>query len=69
MEQLSQKLKELGLEKGMSAYEVSLALGLTRNAYSHYENGRRLPSLTVFLKICTLFNVSADYLLGITDAP
>lgn len=53
----------------MSAYEVSLVLGLTRNAYSHYENGRRLPSLTVFLKICTLFNVSADYLLGITDAP
>ena len=41
MEKLSEKLKELRLEKGLSQKEVSTALGLTRNAFTNYENGYR----------------------------
>ncbi|WP_438848575.1 helix-turn-helix domain-containing protein [Anaerocaecibacter muris] len=69
MEGLSVKLKELRVEKGMSQSEVSRAIGLTRCAYTNYEKGIREPSLTVFKKICIVLGVSADYLLGITDAP
>ena len=67
MEKLSEKLKELRLEKGLSQKEVSTALGLTRNAFTNYENGYREPSLETLKTICQLFDVSADYLLGLKN--
>lgn len=65
MEDLANKLKELRLEKGLTQGEVSKALGLTKNAFTNYERGIREPSLDTLKKICQLFEVSADYLLGI----
>lgn len=67
MEKLAEKLKELRIEKGLSQREVSSALGMTRNAFTNYENGYREPSLDNLKKICQFFNVSADYLLGLKD--
>lgn len=67
MEGLAKKLKELRTEKGLSQSEVSKALGLTRNAFTNYENGYREPSLDTLKKICELFAVSADYLLGLKE--
>ncbi|MCI9561157.1 MAG: helix-turn-helix transcriptional regulator [Clostridia bacterium] len=67
MEKLAEKLKELRIEKGLSQREVSSALGMTRNAFTNYENGYREPSLENLKKICQFFDVSADYLLGLKD--
>ena len=67
MEKLAEKLKELRIEKGLSQREVSRALGMTRNAFTNYENGYREPSLDNLKKICQFFDVSADYLLGLKD--
>ena len=67
MEKLDEKLKELRIEKGLSQREVSSALGMTRNAFTNYENGYREPSLDNLKKICQFFDVSADYLLGLKD--
>ncbi len=67
MENLAEKLKELRIEKGLSQREVSSALGMTRNAFTNYENGYREPSLENLKKICQFFDVSADYLLGLKD--
>ena len=64
---LPEKLKELRIEKGLSQREVSSALGMTRNAFTNYENGYREPSLDNLKKICQFFDVSADYLLGLKD--
>lgn len=65
MENLGKKLKELRIEKGLTQKEASSMLGLTRNAFTNYEMGIREPSLDTLKKICQLFEVSADYLLGI----
>ncbi len=67
MEKLAEKLKELRIEKGLSQREVSSALGMTRNAFTNYENGYREPSLDNLKTICQFFDVSADYLLGLKD--
>lgn len=67
MDKLAEKLKELRLEKGLSQKEVSTALGLTRSAFTNYENGYREPSLETLKKICQFFDVSADYLLGLKN--
>ena len=52
----------------MTQREAALAIGLTQNAFMNYENGYREPSLDVLKKICLLFDVSSDYLIGLTDS-
>ena len=65
MKYLAQKLKELRLEKGLTQAETAKELGLSRNAIGNYETGIREPSLEILVKICILFNVTSDYLLGL----
>lgn len=67
MENFVNKLKELRLEKGLTQAEVSIALGLSRNAFANYEKGLRQPSLETLKALCKFFNVTADYLLGLED--
>ncbi len=57
------KLKELREKKGAKQEDLAKYLGLTYQAYSHYEKGRREPSLDVLVKLANYFNVSIDYLL------
>jgi len=44
-------------------------LGITRQAYSNYENGKREPDLKTLEGLCDIFDVKMDYLLGRTDDP
>lgn len=67
MEQFSEKIKQLRIERGLSQYEVARKLGLARTAIGNYEQGIREPSLNVLKKLCDFFDVSADYLLGRTE--
>ena len=62
-----ERIKELRLEKGLSQGDVALKLEVTRSAYSNYEQGIREPSYDILAKLCLLFEVSADYLIGLTD--
>lgn len=62
-----EKLKELRKSRNLKQKEVAEAINLTVNAISNYEQGIREPSLTVLKDICLFFDVSADYLVGITD--
>lgn len=61
------KLKTLRLEKGLTQKQVSIQLEVTDSCYRNYELGIREPSLDVLKKICQVFDVSADYLLGLVD--
>ena len=60
-------LKELRITNGLSQQKTADALGITRSAYSNYEQGIREPDLETLKKLCALFKVSADYLLGISN--
>ena len=65
---LGEKLKELRIEKGLRLKDVADAMGLTLRAICNYEAGTREPSLATLVKLCAFFEVSSDYLLGITDS-
>ena len=67
MQGLAQKLKDLRLEKGLDKSEVSKLLGLSKNAFGNYEAGIREPSLDILKRICIIFDVSSDYLLGLEN--
>ena len=64
----NQRLKEIRTEKGLKQKELAQALGLTLQAICNYEAGIREPSLEMLVKMCKYFDVTADYLLGLTDS-
>lgn len=53
--------------KYMSQDEFSKFIGITRPTVGFYENGDRIPDAEIISKICKRCNVSADYLLGLSE--
>ncbi len=52
------RLAELRMQKGISAREMSLSLGLSDSYINKIENGKTLPSMEAFFDICSFLNVS-----------
>lgn len=67
MKSFAEKLKSIRLEKGLKIKEVSKLLDLSENAFGNYEKGLREPSLETLKRICQLFDVTADYLIGLSE--
>lgn len=62
------KLKTLRKERGLSQQELAERIGVHKNAICNYEQDKRIPTADVIYSVAILFNVSADYLLGL-DRP
>lgn len=60
------RLKKLREEKKMNKKEVAIALNMPYSTYLSYENNDREPSSDVLIKIAKYFEVSIDYLLGLS---
>ena len=56
-------LKEIRKKKNLNQQKVALDLNISREALSHYENGKREPSLNMLIIMSKYFNVSIDYLI------
>ena len=50
-----------------STVEFARRLGMTQQTVDLYLKEARKPSLEFVLKVCSTFDVSADWLLGLTD--
>ncbi len=57
-------LRIIRKEKKLSQLKVAMDLHISREALSHYENGKREPSLDMLNKMSRYFNVSIDYLIN-----
>lgn len=64
---IGNRIKGLREEKRMSQLELAKALNISNTTLSQYENGLRTPSDEIKIKIANYFNVSIDYLLGLTN--
>lgn len=64
-----ERLKILRKNKKCNQQDVANYLGISYQAYAHYENGRRQPDPETLSKIADYFDVTVDYLLGRTDSP
>ena len=64
----SQTMSELRHARGLSQRTVASALHISQALLSHYENGTREPGLSFVCRASRDFGVSADYLLGLSDA-
>jgi transcriptional regulator with XRE-family HTH domain len=61
------RLKELREEAGVPQALLANHLEISQNTYSQYENYMRPIPVDILVKIALYFNVSADYVLGLTD--
>ena len=69
MEIFSQRLREVRKQAGESRAMLGEALGLSISQISELENNRQGTTLERLAVLCRHYNVSADYLLGLTDDP
>lgn len=67
MATFGERLKSLRESHNLTQDELADELGVTKQAISQYERGVRRPDFDTLSRICDLFNVSSDYLLGKSD--
>jgi transcriptional regulator with XRE-family HTH domain len=63
---IGERLKQLREEQNLSQSELSEQIGIAQSSIGNYERGNRFPDSQIILKISEFFNVSADYLLGLS---
>ena len=63
----SERLFELVDGSELSLDEIADKICVSTNVLQRYMRGISRPNVHVLRKICVLFHVSADYLLGIRD--
>lgn len=64
---LGQRLKELRTGNNYTQKEVAAKLNINSVTYLHYEKDQRQPPLELLADIALIYDVSVDYLLGLTD--
>lgn len=62
-ENLGHKLKTTRLNCNLSRKQIAELVGVSASMIGLYENGDRLPSLPVIVKLAAQYKVSVDYLL------
>ena len=63
----NQRLIDLRIDKNLTQADMADFLKITRQAYNHYENGKREANNQTIIKLSEFFNVSVDYLLQNSD--
>lgn len=63
------RIRELRKARGWQQTDLAQKIAVSRQAVGHYETGERAPDLDTIDQLCTIFGVTADYLLGRSDVP
>ena len=48
-------------------YVIAAFLHIKQNTYSQYENGKRQLPIEILISLARFYNVSTDFILGLTD--
>lgn len=62
-----ERILELINQSGLRDYAFERQLGFAQGTIGNWRNGRNKLSSEAVIKIARYFNISADYLLGLTD--
>lgn len=66
-DKFAERLKELREEKGLSLVQLANELKFSHVAIGRGERKTRIPNIEALIVIAQYFNVTTDYLLGLTD--
>lgn len=64
---LFQRLEDLRIDNDKTQLEIADLLGCQREVYRRYEKGTRQIPIDFLMKLALFYDVSIDYIVGITD--
>lgn len=64
---LSRRLRDLREDRDLRQEDVAKAIDIPTRTYGNYEMGIRSVPLDILVKLARFYEVSTDYLLGLTD--
>lgn len=67
MKSINEIIYDLRIDNDLFQSDVAKILGISQQYYSEYEKGKRELPIRHLIKLCKLYNVSADYILGFTE--
>lgn len=63
------RIRDLREDHDMNQTQVARYLHMSQTGYSKYETGENDIPTSVLIRLSALYEVSVDYLLGLTDDP
>ena len=61
------RLRNLREDNDLYQKDIANLLGISQQYYSEYENGKRPIPVIYLIKLAKFYNVSLDYLVGLTN--
>ena len=66
---IGERLLDLRKDAGLTQDQLAAALNINKHSISSYERDKNEPPDAIKIEMARYFNVSVDYLLGLTDDP
>ena len=64
-----ERIRNLREDRDITQKQMALALNCSQQVYSNYELGQRDIPTDILIKLSKFYNVSTDYILGISNTP
>lgn len=62
-----ERLRNIREDRDLTQAELGRLLNKSQQGYNHIEAGRAELKIDDLIKLCKFYNLSADYLIGLTD--
>lgn len=62
-----QKFKNLREDNDLTQQDIANICGVSDATVGHWETGKRDMRIDSIIKLCKFYNVSSDYILGLTN--
>lgn len=63
------RIRDIREDNDLTQEQLGKVLNKSQQGYNHIEAGRAELKIDDLIKLCKLYNLSADYLIGLTDTP
>lgn len=63
----SERMRNLRQDHDLTQKQIAEMLGVAQTTYSQYELEKRPMPIDYLIALCKFYNVSADYMLGLSE--
>ena len=64
-----ERMKQLREDHALTLEQAAEIIGRSKRSYNNIENGNAKLKIIELIRLCEYYQVSADYLIGLTDDP
>ncbi len=63
------RIREVREDRDFTQTQLGRVLNKSQQGYNHIEAGRAELKIEDLIRLCVFYDLSADYLIGLTDTP